>query len=247
MKAGKTLWLGGWHTVSAIARHQPHRLRRVLLTEGKSSGRRKLLVSRLKALGIKPETVALDELNRLVEGVHQGVAALCEEAIEGTEAELFDYLETLTKPPLLLLLDGIQDPRNLGACLRIADAAGCDAVILEKRNSAPLSALAQKAASGACLSPYRVPGLVRVVNRLKQMNVWIYGADPAADTSLYLASLHGPIGWVVGSEGSGLRPLLRKSCDQLVHIPMAGAVSSLNLSVATGICLFETRRQQSDR
>ena len=237
-------WLGGWHVVQAVVRHQPHRLQRVLLIADKSSRQKQLLVQ-LQPFELVPEIVECAVLDRLVKGVvHQGVAALCTKVPEGTEAELFEHLKGLSDAPLLLLLDSVQDPRNLGAALRVAEAAGCHAVVLEKRNAAPLSQVAQKAASGAHPPIFRVPGLVRVIAKLQQRGLWIYGADAQSQSSLFMAELTGPIAWVMGGEENGLRPLVAKSCDYLASIPMAGMVASLNVSAAAAVCLFETYRQR---
>jgi 23S rRNA (guanosine2251-2'-O)-methyltransferase len=149
-------------------------------------------------------------------------------------------------PPFLLILDGVQDPHNLGACLRSADAAGVDAVILPKDRSAPLSATARKVACGAAetVPVIRVTNLARSLRAIRDAGVWLYGAAGDAQQSLYEADLSGPLALVLGGEGRGLRRLTREHCDVLMAIPMAGSVSSLNVSVATGICLFEARRQR---
>lgn len=237
-------WLYGWHTVLGIARHQPHRLRRVLLVKRRKISRHEQLLGLLATLKMTPEWVEADALDALTDGVHQGVAAWCEQACEGTEAELFNHLASRGDSPLLLLLDRIQDPRNLGACLRVADAAGCDAVITEKRNTAPLSAVAQKAASGALVRLYRVTNLVRVLRKLKDLNIWIYGADAAGESQLFATKISGAAAWVVGSEGGGLRRLVAEHCDYRVRIPMAEAAESLNAASATSVCLFESYRQR---
>jgi 23S rRNA (guanosine2251-2'-O)-methyltransferase len=145
----------------------------------------------------------------------------------------------------LLLLDGVEDPRNLGACLRTADAAGIDAVVVPKDHSAPLTAVAIKAATGAAetVPVVRAPNLARCLTWLKEAGVWVVGADSEAERSLYAAKLAPPVAIVLGGEGRGLRRLTRETCDELVKIPMVGAVQSLNVSVATGIVLFELLRQ----
>ena len=149
----------------------------------------------------------------------------------------------------LLVLDGVEDPRNLGACLRTADAAGIDAVVVPKDHSAPLTAVAIKAATGAAetVPVVRAPNLARMLTWLKQAGVWVVGADSEAEQSLYAAKLAPPVAMVLGGEGRGLRRLTRDTCDELVSIPMAGAVQSLNVSVATGIVLFELLRQSPPR
>ena len=149
-------------------------------------------------------------------------------------------------PPFLLILDGVTDPHNLGACLRVADAAGVHAVIAPKDRSVGLTATVMKVASGAAENiPYiTVTNLARTLRELKEREIWIVGADEGGESSLFDAKLAGPLAWVLGAEGEGLRRLTRENCDQIVSIPMFGSVESLNVSVASGVCLFESRRQR---
>ena len=150
--------------------------------------------------------------------------------------------------PLLLILDQVQDPHNFGACLRTADAAGVDAVIVPKDNAAPMSAVVQKVASGAADSMpiYRVTNLARTMEALKQSGVWMIGTSDKATQSLFEHDFTGPVGLVMGAEGKGIRKLTETKCDSLVSLPMAGdIVTSLNVSVATGVCLYEIVRQRS--
>ena len=175
---------------------------------------------------------------------HQGVVAV----VEPTKLPQFveDVLETIEGPPFLLLLDGVTDPHNLGACLRVADAAGVHAVIAPKDRSVGLTATVMKVASGAAENiPYiTVTNLARTLRELKEREIWIVGADEGGESSLFEAKLAGPLAWVLGAEGEGLRRLTRENCDQIVSIPMFGSVESLNVSVASGVCLFESRRQR---
>ena len=175
---------------------------------------------------------------------HQGVVAV----VEPTKLPQFveDVLDTIDAPPFLLLLDGVTDPHNLGACLRVADAAGVHAVIAPKDRSVGLTATVMKVASGAAENvPYiTVTNLARTLRELKDRNIWIVGADEGGESSLFDAKLAGPLAWVLGAEGEGLRRLTRENCDQIVSIPMFGSVESLNVSVASGVCLFESRRQR---
>ena len=177
-------------------------------------------------------------------GRHQGVVARVE--LKNAFADIESLLETVEKP-LLLVLDGVTDPHNLGACLRVANAAGVHAVIAPKDRAAGITPAVSKVASGAAEeTPYlMVTNLARTLEELKQRNIWIVGADDSADTPLHGANLPESIAWVMGAEGEGMRRLTRESCDLLVSIPMSGAVESLNISVAAGICLFESVRRRS--
>jgi 23S rRNA (guanosine2251-2'-O)-methyltransferase len=160
---------------------------------------------------------------------------------------LDEVLDTVTGDPLLLVLDGVTDPHNLGACLRVADAAGVHAVVAPKDHAVGINATVSKVASGAAETvPYcMVTNLARTLRELKERGLWIVGADEAGTQTLYQAELKGPLAWVLGAEGAGLRRLTREHCDLLVRIPMAGAIASLNVSVAAGICLFESVRQRT--
>ncbi len=175
---------------------------------------------------------------------HQGVAARVEALPQITSLD--DLLDSLTEPPLLLVLDGITDPHNLGACLRVADGAGAHAVIAPKDHAAGINATVAKVASGAAETmPYfMVTNLARTLNELKERSIWIIGTSDDAPQTLYQVDLKGPTALVLGAEGDGMRQLTRKTCDQLVSIPMKGAVESLNVSVASGVCLYEALRQR---
>jgi 23S rRNA (guanosine2251-2'-O)-methyltransferase len=176
---------------------------------------------------------------------HQGVAARVQPVPEAHSLD--DLLDQVRGPPLLLVLDGVTDPHNLGACLRVADGAGANAVIAPKDHAAGINATVAKVASGAAETvPYfMVTNLARTLGELKERNIWCLGASDDATRSLYQADLKGPIALVLGAEGTGMRQLTRKTCDELVKIPMRGAVESLNVSVASGICLYEALRQRS--
>ena len=163
-----------------------------------------------------------------------------------SEADLIDQLLSQVATPLILILDGVTDPHNLGACLRSADAAGVTAVIFPKDKSADVNDVARKVASGAAETvPWvRVTNLARTIESLKQAGVWVIGTDGDAEESVYEQDLSGPCAMVLGSEGAGMRRLTRDLCDFVVKLPMAGSVSSLNVSVAAGVCLFEAVRQR---
>ncbi|MDR2688752.1 MAG: 23S rRNA (guanosine(2251)-2'-O)-methyltransferase RlmB [Azoarcus sp.] len=175
---------------------------------------------------------------------HQGIIARVD--ARNRAISLDDVLATLTEPALLLVLDGIQDPHNLGACLRVADAAGVHAVIAPRDRAVSLNATAAKVASGAAdsVAYITVTNLARALRQIQQAGIWVIGAADEAEKSLFEIEQKGPIAWVLGAEGDGLRRLTRDTCDELARIPMMGSVESLNVSVASGICLFETRRQR---
>ena len=175
---------------------------------------------------------------------HQGVVAIVQPLAQAHSLD--DLLDSLTQPPLLLVLDGVTDPHNLGACLRVADGAGAHAVIAPKDHAAGLNATVSKVASGAAETvPYfMVTNLARTLGELKERNIWVIGTAGEAEKSIYQVDLQGPTALVLGAEGPGMRQLTRKTCDELVHIPMKGAVDSLNVSVASGVCLYEALRQR---
>jgi 23S rRNA (guanosine2251-2'-O)-methyltransferase len=178
---------------------------------------------------------------------HQGVAARIE--VAALPAHIDEVLDGLAEPALLLVLDGVTDPHNLGACLRVADAMGVHAVIAPKDRAVGINATVSKVASGAAESvPYLpVTNLARTMRELKEREIWLIGADESAEQDLYASRLTGPLAWVLGAEGEGMRRLTREHCDELARIPMRGSVESLNVSVSAGICLAETRRQRGAR
>ncbi|MBK1644563.1 23S rRNA (guanosine(2251)-2'-O)-methyltransferase RlmB [Thiocapsa imhoffii] len=197
--------------------------------------------------GVSVRGVERDELERAARGAnHQGVVIWVRVPAAGTEHDLERILDALTEPPLLLLLDGVQDPHNLGACLRTADGAGVQALIAPKDNAVGLTPTVCKVASGAAATlPYlQVTNLARTMDRLKARGIWLVGTAATATTELYDLDLTGPLGLVMGSEGSGLRRLVQERCDHLVRLPLHGRVESLNVSVATGIALYEALRQR---
>lgn len=199
--------------------------------------------------GFRVQDADSQELDSLCDGgVHQGVALLLRQAPAdgGKDQGLPELLAAAVGQPLLLLLDQVQDPRNLGACVRVADAAGAAGIIMPKRNSAPLSAVARKAASGAAehLPLLRVPNLRQAMDSLRAAGVWLVGMDSSAEQSIYQLDLTVPLAVVVGAEGRGLRRLTRELCDHLARIPMSGNTGSLNLSAAAAVALFEAVRQR---
>jgi 23S rRNA (guanosine2251-2'-O)-methyltransferase len=238
----------GIHAVEALLRSDARRVQRLFVQTDRGDQRIQTILKLASEANVTVEVCPRHRLDRLTHDArHQGVVAETETAELGSEAELELRLPSLAQPPLLLALDGVMDPRNLGACLRSADAAGVGAVLLPKSRSAPLSDVARKAASGAAESLFivAVSNLVRRLEWLKQHGLWVVGAAGDADVAWSDADLRRPTVLVLGGEGKGLRELTRKTCDQLVSIPMKGGVSSLNVSVATGILLFEALRQRT--
>jgi len=237
----------GVHAVEALLNKTPQRIQQLFVLEGRQDARIQEIVAQANKAKIRSQTASRHALDDMTErAVHQGIVARVSEPQQYSEADLMELLETLQEPPFLLILDGVQDPRNLGACLRSANAAGVHAVIVPKDKSAALTPVVHKVACGAAeITPLiQVTNLARVLTQLKEKGVWIYGASDQADVSLYETDLRGPIAWVLGAEGQGMRRLTRDHCDQLLNIPMHGTVSSLNVSVAAAVCLFEAVRQR---
>ncbi len=236
----------GWHAVEAVLKREPGRLQQVWIQTGRQDRRVKTITEALDELGVRWAVVHRRELDERVAGVHQGVVAEVNESREWTEDDLLAQLAGSDKPPFLLVLDGVTDPHNLGACMRTCDAVGVQAVIAPKDKSASLTAVARKVACGAAESvPFvRVTNLARFLRTLKDQGVWLIGAAGEAEVTLYQADFKGPVALVMGAEGKGMRRLTRDHCDQLINIPMLGHVDSLNVSVATGVCLYEALRQR---
>jgi 23S rRNA (guanosine2251-2'-O)-methyltransferase len=238
----------GLHAVESLLRARPGSVDELLVAEGRTDRRLGELLESAVAGGITITRLPRRELDVLLPGSrHQGVIArLASTAAALKEADIQPFLEALDHEPLLLVLDGVQDPHNLGACLRTADAAGVDAVIVPRDRAAGITPTVHKVASGAVetVPVFTVTNLARALRRLKEAGVWLYGASDAADNSLYEADFRGPLALVLGSEGTGMRRLTQDLCDFQVAIPMAGRVSSLNVSVAAGVLLYEARRQR---
>jgi 23S rRNA (guanosine2251-2'-O)-methyltransferase len=235
----------GFHAVLARLRADPSSVREIFLDENRKDARAKDLAAAAENAGVQLRRVSTKRLDGFYGGGrHQGVVAIAEE--RGARESLEDRLDSLKEPPLLLVLDGVTDPHNLGACLRVADAAGVHAVIAPKDRAAGISAVVSKVSSGAAESMpyYMVTNLARTLDELKERNIWIVGADERAQQTLYEAQLPDAIAWVLGAEGEGMRRLTRERCDLLVKIPMRGSVGSLNVSVAGGVCLFESLRRR---
>ncbi|KQQ54859.1 23S rRNA methyltransferase [Pseudomonas sp. Leaf127] len=237
----------GVHAVEALLRHHPKRVKQIWLAEGRSEPRVQTLVELAGQNRVQIGQAERREMDAWVEGVHQGVVAEVSPSQVWGEAMLDELLERHEGPPLLLVLDGVTDPHNLGACLRTADAAGALAVLVPKDKSATLNATVRKVACGAAevIPLVAVTNLARTLEKLQNRGLWIVGTAGEAEQELYEQDLTGPIVLVMGAEGKGMRRLTREHCDFLVRLPMAGSVSSLNVSVASGVCLFEALRQRS--
>lgn len=235
----------GIHAVTAAITQNAADVKQLWLANVAHNQRLKRLAQSAQHQGIVVTTSSMAELDAMTGGArHQGVVAQL--AVSTVSLTLEMLLERCPQP-FLLILDGVQDPHNLGACLRTADAAGVDAVIAPKDKAVGMTPVVRKVASGAAESvPFiQVTNLARAMRMLQQQGVWLIGADQAGASSVFAADLSGAVALVMGAEGQGLRRLTRENCDYLVSIPMAGQVSSLNVSVAAGICLFEAVRQRS--
>lgn len=242
-----TDWAYGLHAVEALLKHNHDSIIHLYVLQGRNDERIEAVLTRATRLTIPVTALSRAELDQKVEGVHQGVLAECKPLqLERSEGFLKQLLAGLEHPPFLLVLDGVTDPHNLGACIRSAEAAGVDAVIVPKDKSALMTPVVRKVACGAAESlPFiAVTNLVRTLKFLQENGIWVLGAAGEATQSIYKSDLRGPLALVMGSEGAGMRRLTREQCDVLFAIPMAGEISSLNVSVSAGVCLFEAVRQR---
>lgn len=237
----------GIHPVQAALDYSPEKIQQAWIDTQRQDQRLKQLLNDLRGLGIEPETTDRKKLDRYSDGKnHQGIVVSVEMPSELTEAHLKDALPYINGTPLLLVLDHVQDPHNLGACLRSADAAGVHGIIVTKDNAVGITPTVCKVASGAAetVPVYQVTNLARTLRWLKEQGIWIIGAAGAATQSVYAIDLNIPLALVVGAEEKGLRRLTQEQCDLLIKLPMLGKVESLNLSVATGVLLYEAVRQR---
>ena len=242
-----TDYIFGLHAVTAFLERSPQDVLELFILKDREDQRMQPLVQQARRLGISVQFCQRKVLDDKVEGAqHQGIVAKARLKDAGDEKELAEIIQSQDKP-FLLILDGVTDPHNLGAILRSADAAGVHAVIAPKDRAAKLNAVVRKVACGAAEAvPFiAVTNLARTIRELKVAGIWVLGAAGETDTAIYQADLKGPLAIAMGAEGDGLRRLTRELCDGLVKIPMFGTVSSLNVSVATGICLFEAVRQRN--
>ncbi len=240
-------WLYGLHAMQSVLEKEPERVMEVLVLKGRNDERLTNIVNQARRFGISVKFCQRKALDDKVSGEqHQGVVARAKPARVLDEADLDKILESEAQP-LILVLDGVTDPHNLGACLRTADGAGVHAVVVPKDKSASLNGTVRKVACGAAevVPLIQITNLARTLKHLQDKGLWIVGTAGETDKTLYDVDLKGPTALVMGAEGKGMRRLTKETCDELVKLPMAGSVTSLNVSVATGVCLYEIVRQRS--
>ncbi|MGN6390259.1 MAG: 23S rRNA (guanosine(2251)-2'-O)-methyltransferase RlmB [Burkholderiaceae bacterium] len=242
----KSRLIFGFHAITARLRHDAASIEEIYVDAERHDRRMLDLLRAAQEAGARVIQADDARLSSMV-GTHRHQGVVARAGAVSLARNLDELLDAIVGPPLLLILDGITDPHNLGACLRVADGAGAHAVIAPKDRAVGLNATAAKVASGAAETvPYiTVTNLARAMRQLKERDILLVGTTDDADKTLYAADFSGPAALVMGSEGEGMRRLTRETCDMLVAIPMAGAVESLNVSVATGVCLFEARRQRA--
>ena len=244
MSSPKVLF--GFHAVGVRLKTAPKSVVEVYYEATRKDARMRQFLDRAREAGARLIEADSERIAKLAGSHgHQGVAARVEPVQQARSLD--DLLDAVEGPPLLLVLDGVTDPHNLGACLRVADGAGAHAVIAPKDHAVGINATVAKVASGAAETmPYfMVTNLARTLGELKERNIWCIGTSDDAPKTVYQVDLKGPVALVLGAEGDGMRQLTRKTCDELVSIPMKGAVESLNVSVASGVCLYEALRQRS--
>lgn len=241
-----TRFIYGFHAVASRLRQRSKSVHEVYLDPTRRDARSRDLAKLAESFNVRVVAADTSRLEGMASGGnHQGVAAKVD--VVDLAVSLDDVLDLVEGPPLLLILDGVTDPHNLGACLRTADAAGVHAVVAPKDRAVGLNATVMKVASGAADTvPYiMVTNLARSMRELKERDIWLIGATEDAPTAHHAPGLDRPLAWVLGAEGAGLRRLTAETCDELRRIPMAGSIESLNVSVATGVCLFEAVRQRT--
>jgi 23S rRNA (guanosine2251-2'-O)-methyltransferase len=237
----------GHHAILSILKHEAESIVELWVDAGRHDERAKEVVDIARQAGISAKRIKRELLDTKTSNAkHQGFVALSQQTTVLDEKALKSMLGKLDESVFLLILDGIQDPHNLGACLRSADAAGVHGVIIPRDKSCSLTATVRKVASGAVdtLPLYQVTNLVRTMEMLKKAGIWLFGTDAEADTTVFNTDFKGAVAIVMGAEGKGLRRLTREHCDALMSLPMSGSVSSLNISVAAGVCLYEVVRQR---
>ncbi|GAB4393590.1 MAG: 23S rRNA (guanosine(2251)-2'-O)-methyltransferase RlmB [Gammaproteobacteria bacterium] len=237
----------GIHAVITALSMRPHQIKQLFIAQSRDDNKIHQIQQLAQKANIKIQRASKRDLQQYVGEVnHQGVVAMIHAVISYDETELLTLITELNHPALLLILDGVQDPRNLGACLRTANASGVDAVIIPKNRATSITPVVCKVASGAVeTTPIaEVTNLARVMEKLQQQGIWLHGLAEQAVETIYAADFTGPVALVLGNEGQGMRRLTREKCDAIWQIPMCGQVSSLNVAVATGVSLFEALRQR---
>ncbi|RIQ19400.1 23S rRNA (guanosine(2251)-2'-O)-methyltransferase RlmB [Bordetella avium] len=237
--------LAGFHAVVARLRHAPESIKEIYVEASRRDKRMQTLIEQAERAGRRVHPVPVERLDGLARGTrHQGVLAVADE--RQLAVGIDEVLDEIVGPAFLLILDGVTDPHNLGACLRTADAAGVHAVIAPRDRAVGLNSTVQRVACGAADTvPYiTVTNLSRTMRELKERGVWLVGTDDQASHDMHAIDARQPMAWVMGAEGEGMRRLTRETCDELVNIPMLGSVESLNVSVASAVCLYETVRQR---
>ena len=243
----KSIHIFGFHSIESLLNTNSESILKVFIQSGRDDIRVRNLTTILNDQEISVLHIDKNKLDRLAKGeLHQGIIAeVILPPLPGEDA-LITVIKKISGNPLVLILDSIQDPRNLGACLRSANAAGIDCVVINKDGSSPINAVVHKTSAGAIntLQIFQVTNLSRTIKTIQENGIWVIGLDGSASTAIYDINLSDPTAIVMGAEGKGIRQLIKKTCDQLVNIPMTGSVESLNVSVATGIALFESKRQR---
>ena len=248
MKEHTVELIHGIHALQSALENHPQNIIEIITVHKPKNPRLEKMINQAQGLGLRVRHHSMSFINRKCKDKHQGVIAEIKTIKLPDESQLAETLQGIDNP-FVLILDQIEDPRNLGACLRSADAAGADIVMFTKHNSAPLTSIAKKTAAGAAetLKLFQITNTVNAIKILKDNGVWIAGTDcDEGSTNIYETDLKGSICIIMGNEGKGIRPLVKKNCDYLIHIPLVGTVQSLNVSVATGITLFEVLRQRDN-
>ena len=243
----KSINIFGFHSIESILLDNPELVIKVLIQNGRKDKRIIDLINNLDSQKISYSSTDRANLDKISKGeIHQGVISEIILPPILNEDSFFNSIASFDQKPIVLILDSVQDPRNLGACLRSANAAGVSHVVINKDGSAPINSLVHRTSAGALnsLQIFHVTNLSRTIKQIKKRDIWVVGLDGSTQTSLFDINLTGSIAIVVGSEGKGIRPLIKKNCDQVVSIPMSGNIESLNVSVATAVTLFEIKRQR---
>ena len=243
----KSINIFGFHSIESILKTNPELVIRVLIQNGRKDKRIFDLINNLETQKISFSYTDRTNLDKISKGEsHQGVISEIILSPILNEESFLNSIAAFDQKPMILILDSVQDPRNLGACLRSANAAGVSHVVINKDGSAPINSLVHRTSAGAInnLQIFHVTNLSRTIKEIQKRGIWVVGLDGNTQSSIYSVNLDGAIAIVVGSEGKGIRPLIKKTCDQVVSIPMSGNIESLNVSVATAITLFEIKRQR---